>query len=332
MNDTILHVEKLRVAFDTDHGRVTAVNDLDFDLHKGETLCIVGESGSGKSVTALSIMGLLPKPAGMITGGRIEFAGEDLTKYTSRRMQEIRGNRISMIFQEPMTSLNPVYTVGYQISEVLIKHKHMKKREAMAYAAELLKKTGVPEPERRVRQYPHELSGGLRQRVMIAMALACEPDILIADEPTTALDVTIQAQILQLINALKDEFNMAVIFITHDMGVVSQIADRIIVMYGGMKMEEHDADSFFRRPRHPYTVSLLNCIPRMALDGVKLEPIPGMIPSLWNLPSGCRFSNRCSHATERCTQAMPPLRDVGGGHLVSCFLCDSAVEEDGHGQ
>ena len=329
MSDVILDVRDLSVAFDTDRGRVTAVNHLDFQLHKKETLCIVGESGSGKSVTALSIMGLLPKPAGVITGGSISFSGEDLVRFTPKQMQKIRGNRISMIFQEPMTSLNPVYTVGYQISEVLIKHKHMKKREAMAYAAELLKKTGIPEPERRVTQYPHELSGGLRQRVMIAMALACDPDILIADEPTTALDVTIQAQILQLIASLKEEFNMSIIFITHDLGVVSQIADRIIVMYGGMKMEERAADQFFDHPLHPYTRSLLSCIPRMTLEGEKLQPIPGMIPSLWNLPSGCRFSNRCAEALPCCTQGLPPLCEVEPGHLVACFQC-TAGKEDQH--
>ena len=326
MNDVILDVRDLSVAFDTDHGRVTAVNHLSFTLHKKETLCIVGESGSGKSVTALSIMGLLPKPAGIITGGTIEFAGVNLAQLMPKEMQKIRGNRISMIFQEPMTSLNPVYTVGYQISEVLMKHKHMKKREAMAYAAELLKKTGIPEPERRVTQYPHELSGGLRQRVMIAMALACDPDILIADEPTTALDVTIQAQILQLIASLKEEFNMSIIFITHDLGVVSQIADRIIVMYGGMKMEERAAEQFFDHPLHPYTRSLLNCIPRMTLDGERLQPIPGMIPSLWNLPIGCRFSNRCSEATARCTQSLPPLMEVEPGHYVACFGCDTGED------
>ena len=330
MNDVILSVRDLSVAFDTDRGRVTAVNHLSFDLRKKETLCIVGESGSGKSVTALSVMGLLPKPAGVIAGGSISFGGADLAQLPPKKMQEIRGNRISMIFQEPMTSLNPVYTVGYQISEVLIKHKHMKKREAMAYAAELLKKTGIPEPERRVAQYPHELSGGLRQRVMIAMALACDPDILIADEPTTALDVTIQAQILQLIASLKEEFNMSIIFITHDLGVVSQIADRIIVMYGGMKMEERAADRFFDQPLHPYTRSLLSCIPRMTLDGKKLQPIPGMIPSLWNLPSGCRFSNRCAEALPCCAQGLPPLSEPSPGHFVACFQYGGREEEQ-HG-
>ena len=329
MSDVILNVRDLSVGFDTDHGRVTAVNHLDFQLHAKETLCIVGESGSGKSVTALSIMGLLPKPAGVITGGSIEFDGEDLVRLTPKQMQNIRGNRISMIFQEPMTSLNPVYTVGYQISEVLIRHKHMKKREAMAYAAELLKKTGIPEPERRVAQFPHELSGGLRQRVMIAMALACDPDILIADEPTTALDVTIQAQILQLIASLKEEFNMSIIFITHDLGVVSQIADRIIVMYGGMKMEEREAEHFFDHPLHPYTRSLLSCIPRMTLESERLQPIPGMIPSLWNLPAGCRFSNRCTESMPRCSQGLPPLCEVDPGHLVACFRC-GAQKEDQH--
>lgn len=327
MNDVILNVENLSVAFDTNHGRVTAINDLSFQLRRKETLCIVGESGSGKSVTALSITGLLPKPAGHIIGGKIEFDGQDLLKLSAKQMQQIRGNRISMIFQEPMTSLNPVYTVGYQICEVLIKHKRLKKKEAMKIAVELLAKTGIPEPERRVMQYPHELSGGLRQRVMIAMALACDPDILIADEPTTALDVTIQAQILQLIQSLKEEFNMSIIFITHDMGVVSQIADRVIVMYGGMKLEEREASAFFENPAHPYSQAVLNCIPKMSISGVKLEPIPGMIPSLWNLPEGCRFSNRCVLSHERCKKQIPPLVEIHPEHFVACCLYDNEGKE-----
>ena len=327
MENIILDVHDLSVAFDTTHGRVTAVDHLNFSLHEKETLCIVGESGSGKSVTALSIMGLLPKPAGHITNGSIIFQGEDLVGYSPKQMQKVRGNRISMIFQEPMTSLNPVYTVGYQICEVLIKHQQMKKKEAMAYAANLLGKTGIPEPERRINQFPHELSGGLRQRVMIAMALACDPDILIADEPTTALDVTIQAQILQLLDSLKQEFNMSIIFITHDLGVFSQIADRIIVMYGGRKMEEKNADGFFKQPRHPYTKSLLKCIPKMTFDGVKLEPIPGMIPSLWNLPKGCRFSNRCEEAGPECEEGTPPLMEVEQDHWVACYHCKNEKEK-----
>ena len=327
MKDALLNVKDLTVTFQTERGEVTAVDHLSFDLNRKETLCIVGESGSGKSVTALSIMGLLPQPAGRVAGGSIRFQGQELTGLSNKQMQHIRGNRISMIFQEPMTSLNPVYTVGYQISEVLKKHKGMKTKEAMEYAADLLSRVGIPEPKKRVHQFPHELSGGLRQRVMIAMALSCDPDILIADEPTTALDVTIQAQILRLIESLKKDSDMSVIFITHDLGVVSQISDRTIVMYGGMKMEERYAEGFFDHARHPYTVSLLGCIPSHSLEERSLKPIPGVIPSLANMPKGCRFSNRCSQATALCHTQVPELSETEPGHWIACHQAGKEAEQ-----
>lgn len=322
MSDVILNVSNLHITFATEHGTVTAVKNLSFSLHKGETLCIVGESGSGKSVTCLAVMGLLPKPGGHIAGGTVEFAGQDITRFSDKEMQKVRGNRISMIFQEPMTALNPVYTIGYQINEVLIRHKGMKKKEATEYAIHLLEKVGITEAARRVNQFPHELSGGLRQRVMIAIALACNPDILIADEPTTALDVTVQAQILELLTSLKNEFNTSIIFITHDMGVVSQVADNIMVMYGGMKVEENRADCFFDRPLHPYTKGLLNCIPQISLDQDSLEQIPGVIPHLWDMPAGCHFNNRCSCTMEVCRQKIPELLEVEPGHQVACHLLE----------
>lgn len=325
MSDVILNVSDLHITFATEHGIVTAVKDLNFSLHKGETLCIVGESGSGKSVTCLAVMGLLPKPGGRIAGGKVEFAGQDITNLSDKEMQKIRGNRISMIFQEPMTALNPVYTIGYQINEVLIRHKGMKKKEATEYAIHLLEKVGITEAARRVKQFPHELSGGLRQRVMIAIALACNPDILIADEPTTALDVTVQAQILELLTSLKKEFNTSIIFITHDMGVVSQVADNIMVMYGGMKVEENRADRFFDHPLHPYTTGLLNCIPQISLEQENLEQIPGVIPHLWDMPAGCHFNNRCSCTMEVCKQKIPELRELEPDHWVACHLLERGM-------
>ena len=320
MSDVILDVKNLVVQFQTGKGRVTAINDLSFNLKKKETLCLVGESGSGKSVTALSIMGLLPKPAGIVAGGSIELDGENLLELSDSKMQRVRGNRISMIFQEPMTTLNPVYTIGYQICEVLLRHRNMKKKEAMEYAEELLAKVRIADPKRRLKQYPHELSGGLRQRIMISMALACNPEVLIADEPTTALDVTVQAQVLRLLNELKDEFDMSIIFITHDLGVVSEIADRIIVMYGGMKMEEGSATAFFKNPTHPYTQGLINCIPKVGTDSTeKLHTIPGIVPSLADMPQGCHFCNRCSEADERCVASAPQMNLWEPDHYVACY-------------
>ena len=322
MVDTVLSVKDLVVQFATSKGDVTAINGLSFDLAEKETLCLVGESGSGKSVTALSIMGLLPQPAGKVSSGRIELEGTNLLDLSEKKMQEIRGNKISMIFQEPMTTLNPVYTVGDQICETLLRHRNMTKKEAMEYAADLLSKVRMADPAKRLKQYPHELSGGLRQRVMISMALACNPKILIADEPTTALDVTVQAQVLRLLEELKDEFKMSMIFITHDLGVVSEVADRIIVLYGGMKMEEGASEKFFKQPLHPYTQGLINCIPKISGNSSeRLATIPGIVPSLLDMPNGCRFSNRCPLASDMCKSEPPTIEEYEPTHFVACYNC-----------
>ncbi len=321
MTDKVLEVRDLCVKFHTSAGLVTAINGISFDLKKQETLCLVGESGSGKSVTALTIMGLLPKPGGIVSGGSILLDGENLLEYSEKKMQQIRGNRIAMIFQEPMTTLNPVYKIGFQITETLLRHRKMSKKEAMEYAEELLACVRIPDPKRRLDQYPHELSGGLRQRVMISIALACNPEILIADEPTTALDVTVQAQVLSLLEDLKARFKMSVIFITHDLGVVSQIADRIIVMYGGMKMEEGPAATFFDSPTHPYTMGLIRCTPRLSAGLDRLPTIPGVVPTLANMPKGCHFSNRCPYADDLCRAEPPGVTPCGEDHFVACYHC-----------
>ena len=319
MSDTILDVKDLCVRFNTNTGRVTAITDFSLELNRRETLCLVGESGSGKSVTALTIMGLLPKPAGIVAGGTVMLEGQNLLSLTESQMQKIRGNRISMIFQEPMTTLNPVYTVGFQICEALLRHRKMSRREAMEYSGELLSTVRMDNPKRRLGQYPHELSGGLRQRVMIAIALSCNPEILIADEPTTALDVTVQAQVLQLLEELKEKFKMSIIFITHDLGVVSEIADRIIVMYGGMKMEEGPAEAFFQCPAHPYTQGLINCTPKIEANVNRLATIPGDVPTLAKMPRGCHFSTRCPLADKRCRETPPPVAACGPNHFVACY-------------
>ena len=276
--DNVLEVRNLQTSFSTDKGEVRAVDGVSFDVPKGKTIGIVGESGSGKSITSLSILRLLAEN-GKIKGGEVRYKGEDLTKVSEKRMRELRGNDISMIFQEPMTSLNPVYTVGQQISESLIAHKGMNKKQAMVRSVELLKLVGIPSPEKRVKAYPFELSGGMRQRVMIAMSLACDPDILIADEPTTALDVTIQAQILELIKELQDRLGMSVIFITHDLGVVAETCDYVAVMYAGQVVEYSDIRTLFKQPKHPYSIGLLNSLPRHDIDQEKLVPIKGNVPS-----------------------------------------------------
>ncbi len=319
MENSVLKVNELCVQFQTSAGLVTAINNLSFELKQQETLCLVGESGSGKSVTALTVMGLLPKPAGIVSHGTIELEGQNLLSYSEAQMQRVRGNKVSMIFQEPMTTLNPVYKVGDQICEALLRHRKMTKKEAMEYAGELLNKVRIADAKRRLKQYPHELSGGLRQRVMISMALACNPKILIADEPTTALDVTVQAQVLRLLEELKEEFKMSVIFITHDLGVVSEIADRIIVMYGGMKMEEGPTDALFSHPVHPYTKGLINCTPKMEGEERRLPTIPGMVPSLAKMPKGCHFCNRCTLAKERCMETPPKMTEYEPHHYVACY-------------
>lgn len=317
--DNVLEVRNLQTSFSTDKGEVRAVDGVSFDVPKGKTIGIVGESGSGKSITSLSILRLLAEN-GKIKGGEIRYKGEDLTKVTEKRMRELRGNDISMIFQEPMTSLNPVYTVGQQISESLIAHKGMNKKQAMVRSVELLKLVGIPSPEKRVKAYPFELSGGMRQRVMIAMSLACDPEILIADEPTTALDVTIQAQILELIKELQDRLGMSVIFITHDLGVVAETCDYVAVMYAGQVVEYSDIRTLFKQPKHPYSIGLLNSLPRHDIDQEKLVPIKGNVPSPHEMPTGCRFAPRCPAATDLCRAKLPDLIEDEAGNQIRCWI------------
>jgi oligopeptide/dipeptide ABC transporter ATP-binding protein len=326
MAEKVLEVKDLVVEFRTDRGTVKAVNGVNFDVYKGKTIGIVGESGSGKSVTALAIMGLIPNPPGRIAGGEIKFKGTSLVGMSPNDMRKIRGNKIAMIFQEPMTSLNPVYTIGNQIEEVVELHQpHLNKSQRAAKAVEMLRLVGIPSPEKRVKEYPHQLSGGMRQRVMIAIALSCEPDILIADEPTTALDVTIQAQILELMKKLQKELGMGIILITHDLGVVAETCDHVSVMYCGQIVESADVRTLFKHPQHPYTKGLMESIPSFdSTKGTKkerLQTIEGMVPSLFNLPNGCNFQDRCSKVTEACkgSQGDPHLKSIGNDHLVACF-------------
>jgi oligopeptide transport system ATP-binding protein len=322
MSQPLLVVKNLETQFKTQDGIVKAVNNVSFHVDRGETLGIVGESGSGKSVTSLSIMRLIPNPPGRIVGGQIIFDGENLLDYTEEEMRHIRGNRIAMIFQDPMTSLNPVLTIGRQITESLELHMKLTPREARNRAVELLQMVGIPGAERRLDDYPHQFSGGMRQRVMIAMALSCNPELLIADEPTTALDVTIQAQILELIQRLQHELGTAVIIITHDLGVVAGMADRVIVMYAGRVVEEGPTDEIFARPRMPYTIGLLRSIPRLdEEEGRTLTPIRGLPPDLINLPQICPFSPRCDYFIPgTCDQQVPPLREVVPGHKAACLF------------
>ena len=324
MSTPLLAIEDLQTHFFTRDGVVRAVDGVSYAVEAGETLAVVGESGCGKSVTALSILRLVPSPPGRIVGGAIRFVGVDLLQIGEGEMRRIRGNEISMIFQEPMTSLNPVLTVSRQITETLILHQGLTARAAAARAIEMLRLVRIPEPERRARQYPHELSGGMRQRVMIAMALACHPKLLIADEPTTALDVTIQAQILDLMRELKSEIGAAIILITHDLGVVAEMAQRVVVMYAGRKVEEAPVGDLFRRPQHPYTLGLLASVPRLGATLGRAEPprlaeIPGTVPSLRDPIVGCAFSPRCAYATERCSREAPPLEAKTAAHLAACF-------------
>jgi peptide/nickel transport system ATP-binding protein len=319
----LLRVENLETHFHTRDGIVRAVDGVSFDVMPGETLAIVGESGCGKSVTAMSILRLLPMPPARIAAGRILFDGGNLLELSEPAMRKVRGNAISMIFQEPMTSLNPVLTIGRQIAEALVLHRGMSEKQATARAAEMLRKVHIPEAERRIRQYPHELSGGMRQRVMIAMALACGPRLLIADEPTTALDVTIQAQILELMRELRDDTGASIILITHDLGVVAEIAHRVVVMYAGRKVEEAPIEQLFAAPRHPYTRGLLGSMPHLGDSvnetGKRLVEIPGMVPSLREPPPGCLFAPRCPNAGERCTRDAPPLEQHAPGHTAACW-------------
>ena len=324
MSTPLLAIEDLQTHFFTRDGVVRAVDGVSYAVEAGETLAVVGESGCGKSVTALSILRLVPSPPGRIVGGAIRFEGVDLLQIGEGEMRRIRGNEISMIFQEPMTSLNPVLTVSRQITETLILHQGLTARAAAARAIEMLRLVRIPEPKRRARQYPHELSGGMRQRVMIAMALACHPKLLIADEPTTALDVTIQAQILDLMRELKSEIGAAIILITHDLGVVAEMAQRVVVMYAGRKVEEAPVGDLFRRPQHPYTLGLLASVPRLGATLGRAEPprlaeIPGTVPSLRDPIVGCAFAPRCAYATERCSREAPPLEAKTAAHLAACF-------------
>jgi peptide/nickel transport system ATP-binding protein len=321
--DMVLDVTGLQTVFFTNSGLFKAVDDVSFQVRRGETLAIVGESGCGKSVTALSIMRLVPDPPGRIVGGSMMLEGTDLLALDKSGMREVRGNRISMIFQEPMTSLNPVMRIGDQISEAVRLHQTMTRKQAWEQAVSMLRRVRIPVPERRALEYPHQLSGGMRQRAMIAMALVCRPALLIADEPTTALDVTIQAQILALVLELQQELGMGLILITHDLGVVAQTAQRVIVMYAGKKVEEADVETLFAEPRHPYTRGLMASIPTLPLPGAKAEArlveIPGMVPSLTRLPKGCAFAPRCELAMARCREEYPPLLSFGANHLAACW-------------
>lgn len=320
----ILEVKDLVVQFSTDRGKVNAVKGVNFDVYKGKSIGIVGESGSGKSVTALSIMQLIPNPPGKIAGGEVNYRGTNLLTLSDRQMREIRGNKIAMIFQEPMTSLNPVFTCGNQIMEVFALHRpDLSKKQMKEEAINMLKLVGIPEAEKRFAEYPHQLSGGMRQRVMIAMALACRPDILIADEPTTALDVTIQAQILELMNKLRQELGMGIIMITHDLGVVAETCHDVAVMYCGRIVEAGPVEEIFNNPKHPYTRGLMNSIPSFdSTSGQvkeRLRTIEGMVPSLFELPKGCSFQDRCARKQDRCRQAVPTLSHVREGHSVACY-------------
>ncbi len=319
--DPILQVHNLRTHFKTDDGVVKAVDDVSFDLHKGETLGIVGESGSGKSVTNLSLMRLIPSPPGKIVGGEVLFEGQDLLKVNDNRMRDIRGNRISMIFQDPMTSLNPFLRVSTQLEETIRLHQGLSKGEARSKAVEMLSMVGIPKPEQRIINYPHQFSGGMRQRVMIAMALSCKPDILIADEPTTALDVTIQAQILEIIKKLADELGTAVIMITHDLGVVAGMCDNVVVMYAGKIVEKGSARELFKDPKHPYTQGLIHSVPRLDQKHKdRLFSIKGQPPNLIGLPDACPFYPRCDHAMDICKQKYPAAETLSETRTVSCWL------------
>jgi peptide/nickel transport system ATP-binding protein len=328
----LLEVDELKTYFFTRDGVVRAVDGVSFSVARGETLAIVGESGCGKSVTSLSILRLIASPPGRTVAGRVVFEGRDLLLLSEPEMRKIRGDAISMIFQEPMTSLNPVLTIGHQIAEVLVLHRGLSRDDAMLRAVEMLRLVRIPEPERRVAEYPHQLSGGMRQRVMIAMALACEPRLLIADEPTTALDVTIQAQILDLMRELKERTGAAIVLITHDLGVVAEMAQRVVVMYAGRKVEEAPVAELFARPRHPYTRGLLDSIPKLGSASTRgaltrLSEIAGMVPSLAKPIVGCAFAPRCAYATSRCQTEYPPLEEKVPGHRAACWESERMLAE-----
>ncbi|MDO5755995.1 MAG: ABC transporter ATP-binding protein [Rhodobacterales bacterium] len=327
----VLELDDLRTHFDTRDGVVKAVDGLSFDIRPGEILGIVGESGCGKSITSLSIMQLVPSPPARYASGEIRYKGRDLLKASDAEMRRIRGNDISMIFQDPMSSLNPVLSIGDQLTEAIMLHQGMGRRAALDHAQEMMELVHIPEPRRRLSEYPHQLSGGMRQRVMIAMALSCNPSLLIADEPTTALDVTIQAQILALMEEIRDKLQTAIILITHDLGVVAEMCDRVLVMYAGRKVEEADVIEIFERPQHPYTRGLMRSVPRITGDdapdhGTRLSEIPGIVPALTALPPGCTFAARCKYATDLCRAEYPPLEAKRPGHLAACWESDVLPE------
>jgi len=318
-NDNLLSVRNLAVHVHTEDGVARAVDGVSFDIGRRETFCLVGESGCGKSVTSLAIMRLVPIPPGRIESGRVLLEGRDLGELSAEAMKSVRGNRISMIFQEPMTSLNPVFTVGNQLTEALRLHKDLSRGEAWQQGVEMLRRVRIPEPEQRMGEYPHQMSGGMKQRVMIAMALACGPELLIADEPTTALDVTIQAQILDLMKELQDEFGMSIMMITHDLGVVAEVADRVAVMYAGRIVEHADVNTIFHEPLHPYMISLFKSLPVLGTAGRRLDVIPGSVPDPTQYPTGCRFHPRCFRATPECSRIDPELRAIRPDHGVACI-------------
>ncbi len=325
----LVQVKNLRTKFFVEKREAVAVSDVSFDIYPGEMLGIVGESGSGKSVTALSIMRLIPDPPGRIDGGEVLFGGRDLLKLSFKEMRKVRGKDIAMIFQEPMTSLNPVFTIGRQVSESLIQHEGLSKKEALQRAVEVLSQVGIPDAARRLKHYPHQFSGGMRQRVMIAMALICQPALLIADEPTTALDVTIQAQILDLMQDLqKRREGASILLITHDLAVIAETCDRVIVMYGGKIQEVAPVEALFDDPQHPYTKGLLGSIPHAQDKGQPLEAIPGMVPSIFDYPPGCRFQSRCAHVMDRCRSEEPQLQTYRSGHQVRCHLLDQELDRE----
>jgi len=318
--DVVLEVKNLKTYFETDEGTVPAVDGIDFTLKKGQTLCVVGESGCGKSVTAYALMRLIPMPPGKIVAGEILYKGKDLTKITENEMRQIRGNELAMIFQEPMTSLNPVYTVGNQIMEAIVLHQKVSSDVARTRAIEMLRKVGIPDPDKRVDEYPHQMSGGMKQRVMIAMALSCNPEVLIADEPTTALDVTIQAQILDLLQDLQKKEGMSILMITHDLAVVAEVADEVVVMYASKVVEKAPVSEIFSNPKHPYTEGLLKAIPQLGQRVERLNEIPGQVPKPQDYPKGCHFAERCLKVKDICRDSHPNMLEVSQEHFVSCFL------------
>jgi peptide/nickel transport system ATP-binding protein len=320
VSEPILRVNRLHTQFSTDKGVIPAVNGIDFSLYKGEIVGLVGESGCGKSVTSLSVLKLIPQPPGKISADKMEFKSEDLIHATERRMRQLRGNDISMIFQDPMSSLNPTFTIGHQISEVIRIHKKASRKEALRQSVEMLSKVGIPRAERTVKDYPHQLSGGMRQRVMIAMAMACQPELLIADEPTTALDVTIQAQILNLMKQLNQEQGTAILLITHDLGVVAEVCERVLVMYAGKVVEEGDVRSILKDPQHPYTQGLIASVPKRKERSQRLYSIPGTVPKPGSLKRGCAFAPRCTFAFDSCWKEAPELYPLGNGRRSRCLL------------